>query len=319
MELNNISSAEDVKQALREWMTMNNFSQADVGRRIGKSGSLISQFLAGKYQGNTTELTHDIIGLMAREFNRKLEEIEIPTCMTENTIDVMSVCSLVHQTRAMGVIHGGSGYGKTTGLKLYMKKHNQSIMVTCVRRIKGLVLSLILDELKPKKIRRYRTQAAEVIAIIEELKGTDLLLIIDEAHHLEYDQFEQIRAIHDATGTPVIYAGNDDIVDRMTGKHQFDFDQIYSRVPIKKNLNGKIARNDVELILQGLGLKPDRDIVRFLEKKVNEQGHFRVLKNLLSNAIRFARKDNIAMNIEHLSTAEQLLLGKRYSAMANAN
>jgi DNA transposition AAA+ family ATPase len=319
MEITNLKSPDDVREALRQWMIVDNLTQAEVGRKIGKSDSTVSQFLSGKYPGNLTELTQDIVGLMAREFNRKLENVDIPIVMTENIMDVLAACSIVHQTRVMGLLHAESGFGKTTGLKLYMEKHNQSVMLTAYSDITtGSMLLMLLDLLRPKsKKSYYRSHGIMMNEIIEELKGKDTLIIIDEAHFLKLKHFEKIRAIHDATECPVIYSGNDEIVDRMTGAQQFDYDRIYSRVPVKKCLNGKILKNDVHQILEALKVKENKEIMKFLEKKVNEQGHYRKLKYLLANSIRFARKDNKELNMEHLLAAEQLLLGKRYSAMAN--
>lgn len=319
MEITNLKSPDDVREALRQWMIVDNLTQAEVGRKIGKSDSTVSQFLSGKYPGNLTELTQDIVGLMAREFNRKLENVDIPIVMTENIMDVLAACSIVHQTRVMGLLHAESGFGKTTGLKLYMEKHNQSVMLTAYSDITtGSMLLMLLDLLRPKsKKSYYRSHGIMMNEIIEELKGKDTLIIIDEAHFLKLKHFEKIRAIHDATECPVIYSGNDEIVDRMTGAQQFDYDRIYSRVPVKKCLNGKILKNDVHQILEALKVKETREIVKFLEKKVNEQGHYRKLKYLLANSIRFAMKDQKELNMDHLLAAEQLLLGKRYSAMAN--
>jgi DNA transposition AAA+ family ATPase len=319
MEITNLKSPDDVREALRQWMIVDNLTQAEVGRKIGKSDSTVSQFLSGKYPGNLTELTQDIVGLMAREFNRKLENVDIPIVMTENIMDVLAACSIVHQTRVMGLLHAESGFGKTTGLKLYMEKHNQSVMLTAYSDITtGSMLLMLLDLLRPKsKKSYYRSHGIMMNEIIEELKGKDTLIIIDEAHFLKLKHFEKIRAIHDATECPVIYSGNDEIVDRMTGAQQFDYDRIYSRVPVKKCLNGKILKNDVHQILEALKVKETREIVKFLEKKVNEQGHYRKLKYLLANSIRFAMKDQKELNMDHLLAAEQLLLGKRYSALAN--
>jgi DNA transposition AAA+ family ATPase len=321
MELNNLNTPEDVREALRQFMIVNNISQAEVGRKIGKSDSTVSQFLAGKYKGNVTEVTTDIIGLLTREHNRKLENVDIPIVMTENIRDVLATCSIVHQTKVMGLLHAQSGFGKTTGLKLYMEKHNQSVMLTAYAGITcGSLMAMLLDSLKPKtKKSYYRYQGLMMTEIIDELRGKDTLIIIDEAHFLQLKHFERIRAIHDATECPVIYSGNDEIVDRMTGAQQFDYDRIYSRVPVKRCLNGKITRSDIQKILEALKVKETREIMKFLEKKVNEQGHYRLLKNLLANSIRFARKDGNELNMDHLQAAEQLLLGPRYSALANAN
>lgn len=323
MEINNINTEEDVREMLRQWMIINNLSQAEISRKIGKSDSVISQYLAGKYKGNVTELTLDIIALMSREFNRKTENVDIPICLTENIQDVLAICSIVHQTRVMGLLHAQSGFGKTTGLKLYMEKHNQAVMITAYSWITcGAMLEMLLNLLKPKTKRSiYRNQGLMMTEIIESLTGKDTLIIIDEAHFLQLKHFERIRAIHDATECPVIYSGNDEIVDRMTGSQQFDYDRIYSRVPVKKCLNGKITRDDIQKILEALKVKGTREIMNFLERKVNAQGHYRTLKYLLSNSIRFARKDGIDLNMDHFLAAEQLLLGKRYShaAMTAAN
>ena len=72
MEVSSNVSVKEVRESLRPWLQEIGLTQTDVAKKINKSPSAISQFLANKYDGNNVEMAKDIAALMVREANRKL-------------------------------------------------------------------------------------------------------------------------------------------------------------------------------------------------------------------------------------------------------
>ena len=71
--------------------------------------------------------------------------------------------------------------------------------------------------------------------LIERLNGSRGLLVIDEAHLLGARALEELRSLHDATGTGLALVGNPLLFSRLTGHRAEQFEQLYSRI-------GKIVR-----------------------------------------------------------------------------
>ena len=317
------AAVESVRNALKDFQKSAKLTLADIAKGVNKSAALVSQFIADKYVGNINELKTAFLEYLNREHKRRLEKIEIPNVVTNHAAKIFGVCNLIHESKDVGLIYGPSGMGKTTALEMYHSQNSQSIMITCYSGMtSGAVCMEIVDALgiRPnsagdkKKRRNYYGNMGYLIKLIkDELKGKDILLIVDEAQHLKLREFEQIRYFHDVSGIPLIYAGSEDVIERMTGgKFEKDFDQIYSRCPVIKNLEEDISKDDVEKIVKGLkGLNFDRDMISYLVKKANEKGHYRKLRHIIRYAVRFSIKANQPLDILHLMSSEEMQLSKQ--------
>lgn len=317
------ATVEEVRFALKDFQKSAKLTLADISYGVNKSAALVSQFLADKYVGNINDLRTAFMEYLNREHKRRLEKIEIPNVITSHAAKIFSVCNLIHESKDVGLIYGPSGMGKTTALEMYNSQNAQSIMITCYAGMtSGAVCMEIVDELgiKPnsagdkKKRRNYYGNMGYLIKLIkDELKGKDILLIVDEAQHLKLREFEQIRYFHDVSGIPLIYAGSEDVIERMVGgKFEKDFDQIYSRCPVIRNLEEDISKDDVVKIVKGLkGLKFDEDMISYLVKKANDKGHYRKLRNIIRYAVTFSIKDNQPLDLLHLLSSEEMHLSKK--------
>ncbi len=73
------------------------------------------------------------------------------------------------------------------------------------------------------------------------LAGTNKVVIVDEAQHLKLPAIEKLRSLSDpdiVTGTPgngVCLIGNSEVYDRIRGKAQAEFAQIFTRVKMPQH------------------------------------------------------------------------------------
>ena len=84
------------------------------------------------------------------------------------------------------------------------------------------------------------------------LAGTNKVVIVDEAQHLKLPAIEELRSLSDpdiATGTPgngVCLIGNSEVYDRIRGKAQAEFAQIFTRVKMPRQYrSSRITKEDV--------------------------------------------------------------------------
>lgn len=283
-------------------------NQAKIAKALGTSATVISQYLAGKYIGNVDKLTAQIDEFLAREEERTQHaEKSSPFVRTSQANDALSVLTFCHVHRQIGVIHAPAGLGKTVTLRHYARENSWVRIITCVA---GMSRRDVLDEIVDAlDLRLVRGASGKILkAILEALEGSEIILVFDEAQHLTLKHFETIRHIYDRLGTPVVFAGTNDIIDRMTGRKNVVYDQVFSRVGMKRQLKPAISKTDVAALAESAGVKPGRrDLCDYLYNIAKSAGYYRRMMGCLYTAKVIAKQKLEGLEVAHLQTAEKLL------------
>ena len=97
------------------------------------------------------------------------------------------------------------------------------------------------------------------MAIHDRLKGTDKVIIIDEAQNLRFDALEELRSLSDPddltgeSGTGICLIGNSEVYSRMLGKQEAQFAQQFSRVRFRRRYStADVKLADVEKLFPTL-------------------------------------------------------------------
>jgi DNA transposition AAA+ family ATPase len=155
----------------------------------------------------------------------------------------------------MGLIHGPTGYGKTTGITwLITKNHGVYVRARAVETPRSL-LNAIAKELD---LAARPTNVDTVEAIVERLASTGRPLFLDEADYVidSKKMIETLRDLHDLATVPVVLIG-------MAG--------IQRRIQAREQLSGRIAQwveflpctqEDVQMLSAALcEVKVDNDLL----------------------------------------------------------
>lgn len=86
-------------------------------------------------------------------------------------------------------------------------------------------------------------------SIVSKLKGSERLLMIDEAELLSTRSLEFIRRIHDLTGVGVVLAGMPRLLINLKGKNN-ELAQLYSRVGFACDLGNALSEEDLGLLAE---------------------------------------------------------------------
>ena len=185
----------------------------------------------------------------------------------------------------MGVAVGRSGSGKTRTCNEYKRKNKASILVTAdlTRRSISSVLMMIASKIAGTV--RAGTNSLILDSIIDRLKGSNRLIIIDEAHLLRWENFEVIRKIHDCGKVGITYIGQERLYDQMKGDTDkaYLYDQIYGRITMKRD-RFQVNRKDVQLIAESLKPGLDKECIDFLYKIAQLRKGFRNMTKTLKVA-----------------------------------
>lgn len=131
------------------------------------------------------------------------------------------------------------------------------------------------------------------------------VLLIDEAQHLSDASLDALRCIHDETGLPMVFAGNESLRERVTVSSASAFAQFASRIASRVFLNAARAE-DVSALASHHGIR-DRKAVAWLAKRCAGVAGLRDVSRLMTMARQFVGDG--AIQISHLKQADALTGG----------
>lgn len=231
----------------------------------------------------------------------------IQIAYTHTVENIIMAVSFAEAAGDISLIYGDAGLGKTVSLKKYVSAHPDTIYLElkdCDKSTKGVcekILSCIGKE-------RHGVDRVLVDAITDYLLSTPKLIIIDEAQHLSIRALENLRAINDVTGTGIVLCGNPTVYDRMHGRGQAHFAQLYSRIGIRRHIV-EPTLEDIAKIFEPYGL--DKESLLYLHKLALQRGGIRNCVKVLNIALQLRNDEKEPLTIDHLQSAYQLRNGEQ--------
>lgn len=205
-------------------------SQAAAARKIGLAPSTFSQWLRGRYEGDSERVARDVFDWLRREQQRaqrpELGKDEVVETTVYKRID--TVLRMAHQERDVAVIVGDAGLGKTLALKQYEQEHPSStvrIEVGAEYTAKSVAVALATELGADGSGTIYSLMHD----VYDRLEGTDTLVIIDQAEILPIRGLELCRRVHDVCDVGVVLAGMPRLRAHLQGS-KAELKQLWSRV-----------------------------------------------------------------------------------------
>jgi DNA transposition AAA+ family ATPase len=240
---------------LKALMKEHDLSQIQVARAVGVSTATINQFIKGTYPGDNKKIANQVQQFMARYTERKEVQTGVFNFVITKTVKKMlEVIHIAHIENEINVICGKAGLGKTEALKHYKTQNKNAILIeTDPGYSAKAILELLCEALN---IQQEKTTHSAVNACIRELKGSDKVLLIDEAENLPLKSLELIRRIHDKAGVGVILSGTHRLIVNLKGK-KGEYAQLYSRVGMLLQIGNMLPDDDINSIIENAGYQDD--------------------------------------------------------------
>ncbi|XBX03579.1 AAA family ATPase [Enterocloster clostridioformis] len=207
----------------------------------------------------------------------------------------------------ISLIYGDAGLGKTVSLKEYVSTHPDVIYLElkdCDKSTKGVCEKILFCI--GKEMRGVDRLLVDTIT--DYLTSNPKLIIIDEAQHLSIRALENLRAINDATESGIVLCGNPTVYDRMHGKGQAHFAQLYSRIGIRRHIV-EPSLDDIVSIFENQRL--DKESLLYLHKLALQRGGIRNCVKILNIALQLQDNEKEPLNIDHLQSAYELRNGEQ--------
>lgn len=226
---------------------------------------------------------------------------------THTVDDIIMAVSFAEAAGDISLIYGDAGLGKTVSLKKYVSLHPDTIYIElkdCDKSTKGVCEKILFNIGK----ELHGVDRLLVDTITDYLTNNPRLIIIDEAQHLSIRALENLRAINDSTETGIVLCGNPTVYDRMHGRGQAHFAQLYSRIGIRRHIV-EPDLEDITKIFLNYGL--DKESLLYLHKLALQRGGIRNCVKVLNIALQLREDEKEPLTIDHLQSACQLRNGEQ--------
>ena len=228
-----------VEQFLKE----KNISQAKAAPLMGISQTALSQYRRSTEKALPYRPTQDYI----------------PTSISEDVYKLIRYCQL---EKGMVIIHGDAGIGKTKGAERFVRENPTASVYIQATPSTGTLANLLKVLARALKVPETRNKLDLTLAIREKLEGTNKVIIIDEAQHLQLRSLEEIRTWADANpitgqqGVGIALIGNTEVYTRMVGKQEARFAQLFSRIRMNRYYSTrKVTEQDVAKLFPKLAIR----------------------------------------------------------------
>lgn len=297
---------EETRQALADFMGQSRKSQRQLLKETGLSTSVISQFLNGTYTGDNEEVAKTI-GQYLTVGKERLNSVSDVRFVEElyNTQEVLFACNYAHRNNDITLVSGDAGAGKTTALKYYAENNTGVIFVTanaCITTATA-ILSLICRQIGRQVPTR---RAALMNTLVEQLTGTNRLIIIDEADHLLLDALQAVRNLNDTAHCGIVLSGNDKIYRQMLSPRRgYEFEQIRTRIIVRKKVFNEYTVEEMRAMFPSL----NQECIGYMLKLACAES-LRTARKLYEVAKEVVNAKKEALSVKHLRDTQKQLLGE---------
>lgn len=255
MDQQKVMTYEDAVIFIKNYTDKTGKKQAQVAQELGISSGGLSAFLSGTYK-----TPHTIISRIENlaDISTQKKVAPTPPEFRETSISRMvgQAIKYSHLQGKISVVYGDAGIGKTEAYRNYLKNNTLAIGITMSPTYASItgVNELIADQMGVRE-RVARKQTAE---IVNKLRGSGRVLIIDEAQHLTVRALNHLRCISDESGVGICFIGNDEVYTKMKGTGKADFAQLFSRIGMRRPVFvGDITKSDVQSVFGDIVKDPD--------------------------------------------------------------
>ncbi len=296
-------------QRINAWLEESGKSGADLSRLTSIKDGTRSSILTGRYISSPTAFLQRMIDAIERIDERnQAAKADIPYTLTSVALSINSACKRTHADRDFGIFVGKVGVGKTTALREYTRQTPSAVLLEA---FEGIDHSTFMQELMTATgaVQIKGTMAMQMAGLIRSLKGTDRVILVDEANWLPKRSFGALRRISDVAGIGVVLVGTAELLP-MVQDPEGRFGQISSRIGFWPALARQISEKDCALLVTSYfdQAQPEPVLKAFYSAC---EGSARTLKNLLKNTCRYANKNAVEITPELIKATNQKTMAGR--------
>gem|GEM_PF-4722277 len=308
-----------IKKLVEEW----GCPQSAVAKQIGLSGPVVSAVLAGSYAGDTDAVLRKL-NIWAETEARRREAAkrsaprgELVRCHVVEQF--IKAAELIAVEPGIALLYGPSGIGKTACCE-HLRDTLPHVVLVTITEGDTTFQAFRAKLARAIELKGYRPRAGHVSLTIDErildhLRGTHWILVVDEAHRLMMRARRFLRDIVDKSGVGLLLVGTVELRDLVTADCKPDFGQFSSRITLCVNLaEGKnmyaggdrlYTMDHIRRLFNNRLVRLLPDAEREIDRQINALGFGSVRRCL--TLVRYARR--VAVKARDLDANSQVAIG----------
>ena len=286
---------------LLEFMEKSGKTQIQVARETGLSGTVISQFISGTYEGDNEKIADSLekyLVIATERLESSNNTVFYPELRNTKTKYAHKNCDVV-------LLSGDAGAGKTTALRYYTQNNTGVIFITASTCTSST--SAILKEIASamgKKASGNKSQIEKTL--ISALSNSNRLIIIDEGDQLTFNAIQAIRNLNDKAHVGILLSGNNRIYNQMVmGARCTEFDQVRTRIFMRPKVSNTYTIEEMQNIFPNVEPKGIGVLLKLAERE-----SLRMAVKLFNAVIELGVSNGSIVRASELKLVQEQFLGE---------
>lgn len=279
------------------------------------STTRVTKYLNLHKDGNKPENDAAKVEAAIRSFLRHVARgASLKASLYDNSVsrDLAAVLRQIRRTGDVGLIHGPGGNGKTCGVTLFCRDNPDTLLITAKWPYgcsDWAIANMIFNEFEATVADRWSAtnDLTKWEWLEKNLRGTERLLIVDDAELLQITAFRLVFSLNDATGIPVALIGNTEVIEKIRSADPSG--KMISRIGIVHHARMKDDEQDsARKLIQQFAPDSGEELVPVVTETIERAGHSRRARKQLTLAVSLrngsANKDWVK---NYLNAGEKLI------------
>lgn len=285
----------------------NNWTKADVGRRVGMGSSTFSMWFTGTYTGRFDTQNAKVAAWLSTvdEMQAIAATIPVSPAFVKTSIsnEITDMLATAQMMPGMVMVSAAAGMGKTMTARRYRNSHANVFMATLSPHTKTVhgMLTEIADAIDVAE--RNPGRLVRPIGKRLQRTGAGTLLIIDEAQNAVDDAINQLRHFLDNYDCGIALLGNEETYARFSGSwmESGKYGQLRRRI-FKRIRRMAPSQADIERIIRAWDVT-DEKMTAFLTGVGQKPGSFGQIDMTVKLAKIIALGENRPLTLGDLKLA----------------
>lgn len=296
-------SADDLRRRLIELKSSSGVSWAKLAREAGIPSGTLTTWASGEYGGNDLNVAVRVRrfldggAVLQRVKALRAEEPGwLPTPVSNVILGLIQKAHLGDIT----AFSGTSGCGKTATAEHYRDQAANVFIatmdptITTVREMLRVVLRAVGDS-EP----RYAATSSDISRrIVDRVRGSRAIIIIDEAQDLCPQALQVARSWNDRCGVGLCFMGDMRLIPLLLASRKLDLATFNSRIDMQDS-RATVEAEDIEIVARGWGVD-DKASLRFLLSIGDKPGTLRGVVKTIRSAMDLATEEERELELADL-------------------
>lgn len=230
---------------IRDWIAARGYTQAGLARLARISASSLNQILKGSYATSPAPLLTAVESAMRHADEARTDAVTVVETSVYRL--ATTACTMARRYRNFAVLSAYVGTGKTYALKHYAKTNPNVYLIEADPTMTPTGLVKLLARLVG--VTESVSVGDKFSTVVEQLRDTDSLVIVDEAETLTPQQLHTLRRLRDKANVGIVLAGTEHLTGLIKPMHG-QFDQIRSRTGFWPQTVQAISADDATALVQ---------------------------------------------------------------------